>query len=103
MPDHVHAVVEGTEKRSDLQRFVRLAKQRSGYLFVRATGEPLWQTSYFDRALRRDEVLADVVRYVIGNPVRAGLVARPADYPHWDSGVWTRDQILDFVGGDPRV
>jgi hypothetical protein len=37
--------------------------------------------------LRRDEDLRAVARYVILNPVRAGLVQRVGDYPHWDA-VW---------------
>jgi hypothetical protein len=28
-----------------------------------------------------------VARYIVYNPVRAGLVSRIGDYPHWDA-VW---------------
>ena len=33
MPDHLHALVEGLTHEADLRRFVRLAKQRAGYVF----------------------------------------------------------------------
>ena len=65
--------------------YVRLAKQRSGYAFTRATGQRLWQESYFDRTVRNVEELPALVEYMIRNPLRAGLVAAPEDYPHWGS------------------
>jgi putative transposase len=100
MPDHIHVVVEGASNESDLRRFVKLAKQRSGFHFARVYDGPLWQESYFDRTLRRDESLSEVLRYVLLNPVRAGLVEDPRDYLHWGSGIWTRSELLDFVGLD---
>jgi len=41
----------------------------------------LWQRSFFDRALRREETVEAVALYIFNNPVRAGLVRRAADYP----------------------
>jgi hypothetical protein len=28
-----------------------------------------------------------IARYIVGNPLQAGLVDRIGDYPHWDA-VW---------------
>ena len=81
MPDHVHLLVEGTAESADLQRFVKVAKQRSGFLHRRHYGQFLWQEGYHDRVLRNDEQTIDVVRYIISNPVREGLVKSVADYP----------------------
>ena len=43
---------------------------------------------FHDRALRKQDDLAEMVRYVLGNPVRAGLSASMDAYPHhycfWD-------------------
>jgi hypothetical protein len=81
----------------------RLAKQRAGYLFARERHELLWQESFFDRTLRHEDDLVDVIRYVINNPVRAGLVEAPAAYMFWGSQSYTRDEILDFIQEDrPR-
>ena len=80
MPDHVHVVAEGCSDTADAARFVSAAKQRSGYEFSRRFGRRLWQESWYDRVLRRDDDLRDVVRYVIGNPIRAGLVEEPSQY-----------------------
>jgi hypothetical protein len=42
----------------------------------------LWQRGFHDRCLTRtDETLADVARYIVKNPVRAGLVQRAEDWP----------------------
>src|SRR5687768_2062314 len=49
MPDHIHLLVEGTTHHSDLRRFAKLAKQRSGATFARTSGTPLWQEGYYER------------------------------------------------------
>jgi len=45
----------------------------------------VWQPGFRDRALRRESELLPVARYVVANPLRAGLVKRLGDYPHWDA------------------
>lgn len=102
MPDHLHALVTGREERSDLCRFVGLAKQRSGFTFGRTNPRRLWQEGYYDRILRSDESLFDVVRYVVTNPLRAGLVERLVDYPFWGSAVYAREEIVDFISRERR-
>ncbi|MNW20243.1 hypothetical protein D3C71_2205540 [compost metagenome] len=47
----------------------------------------LWQKGFHDRALRREEDLLKVARYVVANPLRAGLVEKLGDYPLWDA-IW---------------
>ena len=48
---------------------------------------PLWQRRFHDRAVRHDEDLTSLARYIVANPLRAGLVERISEYPHWDA-VW---------------
>jgi hypothetical protein len=50
-------------------------------------GRRLWQDGFHDRAVRRDEDIVAIARYIVANPLRAGLVERLADYPHWDA-IW---------------
>ncbi len=40
-----------------------------------------WQRSFFDHALRQDEDMKRAVLYILGNPVRKGLVQHFHDYP----------------------
>jgi REP element-mobilizing transposase RayT len=47
----------------------------------------IWQKGFHDRALRRDEDIRSVARYMVMNPVRAGVARRIWDYPLWDA-VW---------------
>jgi len=103
MPDHLHVVAIAHRADTDLQRFVRLAKQCSGYAFTRAAGRRLWQDSYFDRTVRSVEELPSLVEYTIRNPLRAGLVCSPTDYPHWGSQRYSREELLEFVASARRV
>ena len=102
MPDHVHLIVVGRLATSELARFVHLAKQRSGFLFKRAFGRPLWQESFYERVIRGSDDLAEYVAYTINNPVRAGLVSDPVDYPFWGSENYSRHELLQFVGCSRR-
>ena len=94
MPDHVHLLVEGSSVGSDLRRFVRIAKQRAASWYSRAVGGRLWQAGYHDRVLRRDDDLRIVARYVLENPIRAGLVTIATDYKHSGSDIWSITDIL---------
>ena len=80
MPDHLHLLVCG-EDGSPLPDFVRHFKQLSGYRYKREHGAQLWQISYYDHVLRRDEDLLALARYIWDNPVRAGLVQDRSEYP----------------------
>jgi putative transposase len=77
MPDHVHLLVEGIAETSDLKRFAKMAKQRSGGVHRRRCGQRLWQEGYFDRVLRDGDDPAVIGRYIIDNPVEAGLSELP--------------------------
>ena len=81
MPDHAHLLVEGQADDSDARRFIRAAKQYSGFYFKQRFGQQLWQRYGFERTLRDDEATLSVARYILENPVRARLVRNPEDYP----------------------
>jgi hypothetical protein len=51
----------------------------------------------FERVLRNDEAMLIVAKYIIENPVRAGLVTCCRAYPFPGSCVYTLDQILDAI------
>jgi len=56
-------------------------------LSAKKIGRPIWQDGFHDHALRREEDLKATARYIVANPLRAGLVERIGDYPHWDA-IW---------------
>ena len=85
MPDHVHLLVADR----DVLEFVRLFKGRMAPLASsREPGGRLWQRSFYDHAIRRDESVRDVAIYIWGNPVRAGIVESPTGYAGSGSGEW---------------
>jgi putative transposase len=99
MPDHAHLVVEGLADDSDLKQFAKFAKQYSGYGYARAHGAArLWQKGNHDHIIRDDADLLDRVRYVVNNPVVAGLVTRPEDYPFLGSQRWSRKELIEWCG-----
>ena len=78
MPDHVQLLVEGLSATSDLKRFAKMAKQRSGGVHRRRCGVKLWQEGYFDRVLRDGDDPAALARYILDNSIEAGL----SNYPN---------------------
>jgi len=98
MRDHLHLFVEGTDDAADLQRFVKLAKQYSGYQYSRENSKKrLWQPSYFEHTLRDEESTADVLTYIMNNPVRAGYATTWDEYGHMGSETMTMDGIAEVV------
>ena len=95
MPDHVHFLIEGLEAWSDFKRFCKMAKQSSGSVHAHRQGGRLWQEGYYDRVLREGDNVRTVARYLLNNPVRAGLVATPIDFPYLGSDRWTVEELID--------
>jgi putative transposase len=86
MPDHFHWLVELRD--CTLPALMLATKSRSARAInaqLGRNGKRLWQKGFHDRAIRREEDLLAVARYVIANPIRAGLVRRVHDYPLWDA------------------
>ena len=87
MPDHLHWLIQVGEK-YPLQRIIQFTKSMSARRINAACGHPgrrIWQAGFHDHALRREEDLQAVARYVIANPIRSGLVKTIGDYPLWDA------------------
>ena len=87
MPDHFHWLIE--LKRGSLGLLMRHVKSGSALKLVRSglVHSRVWQKGFHDRALRKEEDLRSVARYIVANPIRAGLVSKVGDYPLWDA-VW---------------
>jgi REP element-mobilizing transposase RayT len=87
MPDHLHTLVQLGE--APLPRVMQSLHSRCALAANRARGGegPVWQGAFHDHGLRTDDSLLVAARYLIANPVRAGLVEKVGDYPFWDA-VW---------------
>jgi REP element-mobilizing transposase RayT len=100
MPDHLHWLFD--LQHTSLSTVVGQMKGRAARHATRALGiaayaGPIWQHGFFDHALRTEESLVAAARYIIGNPLRAGLVTRIGDYPLWDC-VWVGAPVGAAVG-----
>lgn len=88
MPDHLHGLLQLGE-RDELSVVVNRLKSASAQYANHVLGKTgaVWAKAFHDHALRSDEDLQNVARYVVANPLRAGLVAQVGNYPFWNA-VW---------------
>ncbi len=96
MPDHLHAlVVLGT---MPLSLLMQRLKGRTALAINRRRNsrDRVWQQGFHEHALRREESIVVAARYIIANPVRAGLVRRLGEYTFWDQN------LMEFPGGSSR-
>ena len=86
MPDHLHWLMQ-LQPGGNLSRAVQKVKGLASSALVAESRVrlPIWQRGFHDHALRREEDLAAVARYVVANPLRAGIVDSVGDYPLWDA------------------
>jgi REP element-mobilizing transposase RayT len=82
MPDHLHWLMKLGET-VNLSQCVQGIKS----MVSRQLGKAVWQTGFHDRAMRKEDDLPNVARYIVANPLRAGLVRKLGEYPHWDA-IW---------------
>ena len=94
MPDHLHWLF-ALQNNCSLAKVMKNVKGSSSYQIqkirreqsVIETNEVLWQEGFHDHALRKEEDLVKLARYIVANPLRAGIGSKIADYPLWDA-VW---------------
>jgi putative DNA methylase len=85
MPNHVHTLIEtreGYPLSGILHSWKSYTANKANELLNR-TGR-FWFPEYFDRYIRDERHLVAAIRYIHANPVKAGLVERPEDWP-WSS------------------
>ena len=88
MPDHLHWMIQ-LNQRWSLFKLVKTLKARSARAINRhlCLQGSLWQRAFYDHAARKEEDTRQMARYIVANPLRAGLVRDIGSYPHWDC-IW---------------
>lgn len=83
MPDHLHLLLQ--LGKGSLSGCVQALKSRAAKAINVSRGSrgTVWQAGFYDHRVRHDEDLVTQARYIVANPVRAGLVRHIDDYPHW--------------------
>ena len=97
MPDHMHLLIRlhGDDTLAVVMNRINSCTAKA---INRATGRSgaVWQGAYHDRVLRQEQDLLPAIRYLLANPIRAGLVARLGAYPYWQ--VYDLDVTQIFAG-----
>ncbi len=88
MPDHLHWLFQLGDKES-LSIVMKRFKGKSAMAINKSSNRAgaVWQPGFHDHGVREEDDLREFARYVIANPLRAGLVERIGAYPLWDA-VW---------------
>ena len=88
MPDHWHGLIElgAMDSLSIIVQKLKSNSARRMRTEYPATGA-VWEKGFHDRAIRTESTIKPAARYIVSNPLRAGLVSHPGEYPYWHS-VW---------------
>ena len=80
MPDHVHLLISASDKKGIIE-FIREIKGLSTKVaWQRGYGGSIWQRSFYDHFLRKDEDCRIAANYIVHNPQREGIVEHWEDY-----------------------
>jgi len=81
MPNHVHVLIEMMGE--SLSKIVHSWKSYTAHQANKLLGRNgvFWGPDYFDRYIRDEKHLNATVEYILRNPVKAGLVDVPEEWP----------------------
>ena len=101
MPDHFHAILvpKPGDTISAVMRYIKGTFARR-YNAASDSGGAVWQPRFYDAAIRSERELMVRIRYVEENPVRAGLVKRPEQYPFSSAAQDWRSDLARYLGTD---
>lgn len=89
MPNHAHVLIKPAWPLAKIVQSwkvwsARWAREHAAGLRLELPERGLWMRGYWDRYVRDELHLLAVVEYIHQNPVKAGLCAKPEDWP-WSS------------------
>ena len=82
MPEHLHLILQTTGKYnpSYIMRMIKGNFSRKFNMIHSQQGK-VWQEGYYDTGIRDIGMMLQKIEYIHDNPVRAGLVTSPDQYP----------------------
>ncbi len=84
MPNHVHMLITPLIEASVLMHSLKRFTARQANRMLGLTGRPFWQSESYDRLVRDRTEFERIASYIERNPVTAGLVTGPEEFP-WSS------------------
>ena len=97
MPDHQHLIITGTMDTSDIFKAIVIYKQKTGYWMSVNRPEIKWQKDFYDHIIKKHSDMKIQVRYILGNPVRKGLVSSWQEYPFKGSIGCSLEDVLNGI------
>jgi len=96
MPDHFHILIHpyGQYNPSYIMNMIKGNFSRKHNKLVNSKGKT-WQKSYYDILVRDEKSLLNFLEYMHYNPVKAGLVESPEEYPF--------SSFNHYAGGNPKI
>jgi putative transposase len=87
MPDHLHLLL-APKATVAVERAMQFIKGGFSHRFMKETGShmEIWERSFTNHRVRDCDDYATHRRYIHLNPVRAGIVEAPQDYPYSSAG-----------------
>ena len=86
MSNHVHILIWPKALLYRITKSIKGYTARECNKLLARTGETFWQDESFDHSVRNEDAFYRIKRYIERNPVKAGLVKDPEDWP-WSSAV----------------
>ncbi len=86
MPNHVHMLFTPHRSLREVTNWIKGVSARRANQVLGRTGTPFWQDESFDHWARSREEFEKIERYILENPVRAGLVREPAEWKFSTAG-----------------
>ncbi len=81
MANHVHALLTPLAAVRRITNGIKGVTSREANRILRRTGQPFWQVESYDHWVRNEAEFGRIRAYIENNPVTAGLVPRPEDWP----------------------
>ncbi|WP_026340726.1 transposase [Thioalkalivibrio sp. ALJT] len=102
MTNHVHLLLGPGEETAAMGRLMQALAARATRYRNRLEGRSgtLWEGRYKSSPVQTDTYLVACTRYVELNPVRAGMVSAPEDYP-WSSYLQRMGEVECWIDLDP--
>jgi REP element-mobilizing transposase RayT len=88
MTDHIHMLLVGNNSDANIKKCLEMFKQKTGYFLSKNYPDIKWQKDFYDHILRSKENIDIHIKYVLNNPVRAGIVEFWKQYKYKGSTVY---------------
>ena len=98
MPNHVHILIKPLFKTKDKPYSIAgIMKNHKSYTAVKSNkilkrNGQFWHRGYYDHYIRDENELYNVIRYILNNPVKAGLVK---NYEDWEFS-WVDERAIQL-------